>query len=210
MGAGTGVFTRQLLQAGFEVHAVEPNPDMRQEAEASLSHMPGFASIAATAEATTLPTHTLDAISCAQAFHWFDSDMVIPEFRRILKPGGPVCLIWNNQRFGSDPFHRDYEAALIRGCPAYAQFDLAAISYDAPKLKSLFDAGRVDPYRFDNAQVLDLEGLQGRISSVSYCPPAGSQAHQTLMSEVEALFDTHQRNGVVRILYDVEMYVIRF
>jgi hypothetical protein len=33
IGSGTGILTKQLLDAGFEVYAVEPNDRMRTEAE---------------------------------------------------------------------------------------------------------------------------------------------------------------------------------
>lgn len=210
IGAGTGVFSRQLLDAGLAVCAVEPNPDMRREAQMALSGYPGFVCINGTAEATTLPTASVDALSCAQAFHWFDVERVVPEFRRILRPGGVVCLIWNNQCFGLDAFHQDYETVLRRGCPDYEKFDLASVSYGVDKLRAQFATDDVRRYHFDNAQALDLNGLKGRISSVSYCPPEGSDDYVQLMEQVEALFRSHAHDDVVTIRYDVEMFCIRF
>ena len=210
IGSGTGLFSQRLLQAGFQVYAVEPNADMRHEAESHLAGEPGFRSISGTAEATTLPTHGVDALSCAQAFHWFDVDRVIPEFRRILRPGGVVCLLWNNQRFDANDFHRDYESVLRQECPDYQGFNISSISYSIEKLKTQFRTDQVVEYHFDNEQVLDLEGLKGRISSVSYCPVPDSAAYAKLMGETEALFARHKRGGHVRILHDVEMYCIRF
>jgi len=210
VGSGTGLFSQRLLEAGFSVQAVEPNEDMRAEAEARLAWHAGFVSIKGTAEATTLRATSIDAVSCAQAFHWFDVSRVVPEFRRILKPGGLVCLLWNNQRFDADAFHRDYEEVLRRGCPDYERFNISSIAYSARKLEDQFSTDAVSEYHFDNEQVLDLEGLKGRISSVSYCPPLGTTAYQKLMAETEALFGRHQSNGSVRILHDLEMYCIRF
>ena len=72
IGSGTGILTRQLLNSGYELYAVEPNEAMRREAERTLSGHPGFRSMDGTAEATTLADRSVDLITCAQAFHWFD------------------------------------------------------------------------------------------------------------------------------------------
>src|SRR5262245_840572 len=74
LGAGTGIFSRLLLEAGAVVFAVEPNADMRLEAERSVpsARAPFFRSIAARAEETSLPAASIDLVTAAQAFHWFD------------------------------------------------------------------------------------------------------------------------------------------
>jgi SAM-dependent methyltransferase len=55
VGSGTGILTRLLLGRGATVFAVEPNAAMRAAAEGGLGGEPGFRTIAAAAEATTLP-----------------------------------------------------------------------------------------------------------------------------------------------------------
>jgi len=41
------------------------------------------------------PTPQLDAVVCAQAFHWFATREALAEIRRVLQPGGMLGLIWN-------------------------------------------------------------------------------------------------------------------
>src|SRR5690242_5460636 len=72
VGSGTGILTELFLKHGHRVSAIEPNPEMRAAAERALGGHPGFQSIAATAEATTLPAHSMNIIVAGQAFHWFD------------------------------------------------------------------------------------------------------------------------------------------
>ena len=72
IGSGTGIFTKQMLEKGNTVYGVEPNADMRKIAEAALTDFKNFISVSATAENTTLPDHSIDVITVAQAFHWFD------------------------------------------------------------------------------------------------------------------------------------------
>src|SRR5262245_48050038 len=94
IGSGTGISTELLLQRGYAVYGVEPNPDMREAAERLLSGYPRFYSQNGTAEATNLPNSSIDCIVAAQAFHWFTREPAHTEWQRILKPGGWVVLIW--------------------------------------------------------------------------------------------------------------------
>jgi ubiquinone/menaquinone biosynthesis C-methylase UbiE len=92
LGAGTGKFTKLLLQTEATVIAVEPIDAMRAELARDL---PGVRTIAATAQAMTLGDATGDAVVCAQAFHWFATEAALAEIHRVLKPRGKLGLIWN-------------------------------------------------------------------------------------------------------------------
>lgn len=48
----------------------------------------------APAEASDLPSASVDLITVAQALHWFDLDRFYAEVRRVLKPGG-VLAVWS-------------------------------------------------------------------------------------------------------------------
>lgn len=96
IGSGTGIFTHQLLGLGCEVFAVEPNDEMRSFAEQQLRQYPLFHSVNATAETTTLPDKSVDLITVAQAFHWFETEKFKSECQRILRGNKEVVLVWNN------------------------------------------------------------------------------------------------------------------
>ncbi len=119
-GSGTGIFTRRLLQAGFEVYAVEPNREMRVAAESALAAEPGFTSIDGSAEDSRLESASIDLITAAQAFHWFNTDTAKQEFRRVLKPQGQLALIWNKRKL-SQPFQQAYDAILREFAPEYGK-----------------------------------------------------------------------------------------
>lgn len=73
IGSGTGIFARLLLEQGIRrLYAIEPNADMRKQAERELGGMPGFVSVVGAAERTTLAAGSVDAVFAVQAFHWFD------------------------------------------------------------------------------------------------------------------------------------------
>jgi ubiquinone/menaquinone biosynthesis C-methylase UbiE len=103
-GSGTGILTRILLEAGCSVFAIEPNAEMRHAGERLLAAYPRFSSVAGSAEATSLPDHSVDFITAAQAAHWFHRDHARREFLRILKPGGWVVLAWNERCTDSTPY----------------------------------------------------------------------------------------------------------
>jgi ubiquinone/menaquinone biosynthesis C-methylase UbiE len=92
IGAGTGIFSRVLADLGHEVVAVESDDEMRSKlAETS----PGITVLAGSAEQIPLPDASLDAVTAAQAFHWFDREAAAEEIARVLRPGGLVAAIWN-------------------------------------------------------------------------------------------------------------------
>src|SRR5262245_32958797 len=96
VGCGTGISSRQFAQRGVRVLGVEPNDDMRRQAEQAgvsgvLRFQPGKA------EQTGLPDASADCVLAAQAFHWFDAAEALAEFHRILRPGGWVALVWNER-----------------------------------------------------------------------------------------------------------------
>jgi len=92
LAAGTGILTRLLTPTGASVIAVEPVAGMRRVLEATLPDVPV---LAATAEALPFADGSLDVVTVAQAFHWFDSRRAFDELGRVLRVGGVVGLIWN-------------------------------------------------------------------------------------------------------------------
>lgn len=96
----------------------------------------------------------------------------------------------------------------MRYCPDYTGFKLQDVDYSCERLQSAFPRKLVVQYRTDNSQRLDLRALQGRVSSVSYCPDPASGEYAALMRGIERLFTRHQVDGLVTISYEVMMYSI--
>lgn len=203
IGSGTGKLTEEFLSAGYVVAGVEPNEEMRLAGEALLAHYPAFISVDGTAEATTLPDKSADGVLAGQAFHWFDRQRARIEFRRILKPGGPVVLIWN-ERSEASPFLNDYEQFLHRFSRNYADVNHRRI--DAAVFDQFFGAGQYAVKTLANHQDFDFDGLTGRYLSSSYSHTPAHPAYAEAVNELRRLFEVHQQRGMVRFEYQTMIY----
>jgi len=94
LGAGTGKLTRQLRRRGLEVIAVEPSAGMREQLRRAV---PGVPVLAGTGEQIPLADGSVDAVLAAQAWHWVDPVLAVPEAARVLAPGGRLGLLWNRR-----------------------------------------------------------------------------------------------------------------
>ena len=203
IASGTGIWTRVMLEAGYAVWGVEPNADMRQAGERLLAEFPRFRSVAGTAEATKLADASVDLATAAQAAHWFDRGHAGREFRRILKPGGWLVLLWNERETDSTPFLRDYESLLL----AYGT-DYADVRHErtTEAVNEFFDPA---PYRertFAMRQEFDYAGLEGRLLSSSYAPGPGHPKHGPMLVELRRIFDEHAAGGRVSFDYRTRVY----
>ena len=93
IGAGTGIFSGQLAETGARVFAVEPNDDMRQRANLSGSIAQRVTWVEGTAEHTGLADTSVDLVTAAQAFHWFDGPAFRDECLRVLR-GSSGTYAW--------------------------------------------------------------------------------------------------------------------
>lgn len=197
IGAGTGLLTAGLLHRGATVTAVEPNDAMRAACDASLGKHEGYRSFSGTAENTTLPDGSVDLITAAQAFHWFQIEEARREFLRILKPSGQVALIWND-RLAEDP---------LQQALAEIMEELGGVTRNAvlsQENKAGVPAFFNGPYRtleFFNEQLLTREGLHGLLFSRSYMPRRDSAEGARVIEETDRVFDRFAEAGTVRIRY---------
>ena len=94
LAAGTGKLTRRLLELGARVTAVEPVDAMRAQAEVAA---PDATHLDGTAEAIPLEDASVDVVTVAQAFHWFDAPAALAEIARVLRPDGRLAILWNER-----------------------------------------------------------------------------------------------------------------
>ncbi len=179
VGAGTGKFARQLVARGLRVTGVEPIAEMREVFE----RMVDADVVEGTAESIPLDDGTADAITAAQAFHWFDPDRAPPELARVLRPRGGIALVWN-VRDESHPLHQAYAEA-IRPYKGEAYPASGGHPAGTPLDSPLVDG--VEERTFPHVQLMDADGLVARAASVSFIARLGEEERAALLDRIRAL-----------------------
>jgi len=199
IGSGTGILTRLFLDNGNQVYGIEPNKDMREAAEKVLQGYANFSSLKGSAESTGLEDNFIDLIIAGQAFHWFDVEQAKREFKRIIKPNGNIALIWNNRGKAGTDFKNSYENFILKYGTDYRE-----VKKNEENVDLFFNYQKETFYNF---QELDITRFKGRVLSSSYIPLADNPIFPKMILELEELFNKHQRNGIIRIEYDTEIYL---
>lgn len=208
VGSGTGILTRMLLQTGAVVWAIEPNDAMRRAAEADLAAFPRFHSLSAAAEAIPLAPGTIDLITAAQAFHWFDAAAAARSFLRVLTPTGRVALVWNARDYDGSDFMRAYEDVLEQVVPEYREVSWRNTVQDDP-MDAFFGANQYERHTFSYLQRFDRDGLIGRFLSSSSAPKPDDPRHAPALGHLLAAFDAHAHEGHVTFAYRTLVFLGR-
>lgn len=201
-GAGTGLFTQLLLNYFDHVTLVEPNDDMRFNA---INNLPSerINSISATAENFEATPHSVDLITAAQAFHWFDRDAVKAHWRTVLKSTGYVALVWN-ERTESTSFAQEFTAFLHR----LANFD--------PNNKPPTESSDEEILRFFSKATIETaphstplteQELINLAVSRSYFPAPSHSEFEQLKQEVRTIFDRHAADKIVQLPYLCKLFI---
>ncbi len=193
IGAGTGIAARQLANKGVNVIAIEPNSAMREAAEKhqNIEWKEG------TAEATNLPDASVDLITSFQAFHWFNPEATLTEFRRILKPQGRLAIVFQDIN-REDEFTQAYGEIISKAANNRPPTDFN--SKIEPVRKSS-DFEYIDCYKFPYKQKLDLSSLIGLAKSVSFISSEETVQNQ-LVDDLKDLFQRFcNSDGFVYLVY---------
>jgi SAM-dependent methyltransferase len=193
--AGTGLLTQGLLHHGFRVVAVEPDATMRAACDRRLGAQPGYRSADGSAEAIPVADASVDLITAAQSFHWFDVPRARAECLRVLKPAGVVALIWNDRVCG-DPLQQELDAVFAEhgGALHSAQSDRA----DVPRF---FGTNAPTEQAWPHEHRLAEAGLLSLVFSRSYMPKRSSLAAASVERKVRQLFRDWQLEGRVVVRY---------
>lgn len=195
IGSGTGKLSKLLLDEGFKVFGVEPNNDMRQRAEYELQDRKKFISISGTSENTTLLNNSIDLITVAQAFHWFNMEQFLIECNRILKERGYVAILYNNGDYSSEVINSISELSK-HYCSKYV-----GSSGGIEKNPTIFD-NFFDEYSikvFENNYQLNMEQFIGLNFSASYAPKNDDPNYDLYLKALVDLFKKYSQQGILNM-----------
>ncbi len=204
VGSGTGLLAKLFLDYGNKVYGVEPNQPMREAAEKYLNLYEKFRSINGTAKATTLKKRSVDIITVGTAFHWFNVNQSKAEFRRILKTGGWVLLVWNVRNTKQSALLREYENLLLNYGTDYKESN--ARKFNKIAVEEFFSPNEMQIRSFKNSQCFSWDGFKGRLLSTSYClRPHDGRRYEEMLAALKEIFERYQQNGVVEFLYETQL-----
>lgn len=192
IGSGTGIFANSLIEYGFDVFCIEPNDDMRAQAKRVFAGNPHFISVAASAEATTLPGESVNVVTAASAFHWFDANKFRMECKRILKPHGIVFTVANARDY-NDPFTIRQHEICKRFCMGFTSLR-HGIDNSIPKLEAFF-GNNINYAAFDFPLVYTKEKLIQRSLSSSYAPEPNTTAYKNYIEGLWAMMEEFAPNS---------------
>jgi ubiquinone/menaquinone biosynthesis C-methylase UbiE len=198
LAAGTGKLTRLLLGTGARVIAVEPVAGMRERLAGVL---PADDLLEGTAEAIPLADGSVDAVTVAQAFHWFDGDRALAEIHRVTAEGGRLAVVYNRRPL-EDPLQTGLEAIMAphrgetpsertgRWRDAFARSDLWSPS---------------DTLELRHSTPLAREDVVARVTSVSFISALPPDRRDQVSDEVRALVAAYEEP--VAVPYICELFV---
>jgi SAM-dependent methyltransferase len=179
VAAGTGKLTRLLVPSGARVVAVEPVAEMRALLERAA---PMVTALDGTAEDLPLADRSADAITVAQAFHWFDRDVALPEFRRVLTDDGALAVVYNRRQpmvdwvVAIDAIIEPHRGEAPRHPREFADGDLFALAEEAA---------------FDNPHTLTPEETIARFRSLSFVGAMEPELQADVLDRIRVLLATH-------------------
>ncbi len=195
LGAGTGKLTRQLVETGSRVLAVEPIDAMRHVLAETVAEA---AVLEGTAEAIPLPDASVDAATAGQAAHWFRPDEATAELARVVRPGGAIGFVWNMRETGDE--------LLARVEKLLAPYRERAPVPDSPRWGEALARGpftALERRDFEHVQELAAHDLPRLVSSYSYIGGLEPAERAAVLERVRALAEGVDR---VRLPYRTEAY----
>lgn len=203
IGSGTGIFTRSLARFSGKVYAVEPSADMRASAEKTFADFPNIASVCGTSDDTRIPTESVDFVTVAQAFHWFDRKKFAVECARILSQNNAefnVALVWNVR--GNSRVMEEVYRVNKAFCPEFKGFSAGEVPEDtADFFRKNYICKTIANPTFINSEV-----FIGRCLSSSYAPKKGDENYGAYVDALSEAFYRHEKNGLVEFPYETRCF----
>ncbi len=203
LAAGTGKFTRLLEPLAARLTASEPVDGMRAVLHRT---SPAIPIVSSTAELMPFRAASFDAITVAQAFHWFDAPVALAEAARVLRAHGRLGLVWNARDRSAD--HVDALWSIMdrveKNAPWREHEEWRETAFtETPYF------GPLHGTTFQHEQLLTVDDVVGRFQSVSHVAVLDDAPRQAVLNEVRDLLAQHPTTAgkeYIPIPYRVDAY----
>lgn len=196
VGAGTGMLSEVFLANGNPVIAIEPNAGMRSGCERLREPWPKLQVIDTTAEHTGLPDESVEVVAAGRAFHWFDTDRALGEFRRVLVPNGWVVLAAIARAKDDSAQGKAFERLLLECATDYASIRNGYNVHE--RLDSLFPR-ELHQDSFDTDEFLTWEQFLGQNMSASIAPARNDPRYPAFEQQLKQHFAEFAKDGLLRV-----------
>src|SRR5690606_28858786 len=136
-----------------------------------------------TAEEIPSADGSVDVVTVAQAFHWFDAPAALDEIARVLRPGGRLALLWN-ERDETTPWVAEM-SRLIRWHERTVSRHQHVSWADIVAASGRFGPLQERSVRWDQTMTRDL--LADRVRSISYIATMPTTERERLAADVVEL-----------------------
>jgi SAM-dependent methyltransferase len=181
LAAGTGKLTRALLAAGFDAVAVEPQASLRSVLAA---HVGADRALEGVAEAIPLPDAAVEAVTVADAFHWFDDSAALAEIRRVLRPKGGLAVLSTAPDWSGTSWGHELGTLLQQTRPEHPHFD-------GPSWRDAVEAAGgwtgLREIRITTSQPVDADRIGDYVASVSWIAAMTDRERTQTLAQVRAL-----------------------
>lgn len=183
IGTGTGVLPRNLYRYGASFIGA----DISEEQVAEARRMSGEAGmdieyIVSPAERLDFPDNTFDVVTACQCFLYFDTDVLIPRLKRMLKPGGRLAVIYVMWLPHEDEIAKNSEELVLKYNPDWTGSGWTRRPVEKPEWADAHGFRLLRADSFDINAAFTRESWNGRMKA---CRGVGASLPPEMVAEFE-------------------------
>jgi SAM-dependent methyltransferase len=206
VGAGTGIASRQLLERGAKVVAVDIGEQMLRRAR---SASPRPSCVVSDGNVLPFGSGVAQLVCFAQAWHWFDAPRAASEVARVLGTGGWWAAWWSHPRSDGEAWFDRYQDLMEATCPGYARGQRDTGNHAWPDEPIAATGLFAEGHRVVVPWVRDVSSRRWIVEerSKSYVDALAVETREQLLREVGGIIDANFPDGHMVIRYTTHMWI---
>jgi SAM-dependent methyltransferase len=202
VGAGTGIATRQLLERGANVVAVDPGIQLLTRA---IHRTPALDAIAADGAAMPFAEATFDLACFAQSWHWLNPATRCAEVHRVLRTNGRWAAWWSHARADASAWFDTYWSHVEAACPGTNRRQRDTDWGESIAVSGLFDVSPLTVVPW--VRTLTVDAWLTDQSSHSYVAHLPDEERAQLMNQLRSTLLDAFPDGHMSVPYETYLWV---